>query len=547
MTLNADGAAAARSADDEPLNRETIDAVLDWLCAHDPPLQVMAIDANGMTAPMPPGVPVSPANIPNVAGSALELCMPADLTKVVEAWERARHTGGGQATIRLRSDPERSVILHIVDARHRYGAFLIFLVGTTGEIGAPSAEPLLFRPRSCTMWRNELSVICDVDDATTKILGRSREELIGTRTLDLIHPDDRPLGIANWMEMLARPGLRQHALLRHRRPDGTYVWLETSSDNRLADPSSRLVITQMVDVSDRMEAIEALRANEQLLRRLTETLPIGILQIDAKRRIVHANERLGTIVGITDATTLDEQFALAPEADRTRLDAALDELLGAGVPADFELTVVFPEGHRHCSVALRELTNDDGTVRGAIACVADVTEAAHMREELERRVTFDELTQCYNRSAILERLDSMLLLANHLSGLAVLFLDLDCFKGTNDRFGHAAGDELLRCIGSRLLECMRGSDLVGRLGGDEFLIVCPDVATPEAALEIARRIVTAVAQPATIGTASITPSSSVGIAWTDVPLNPDIFVARADSAMYESKRLASGPVLHHLA
>jgi diguanylate cyclase (GGDEF)-like protein len=192
---------------------------------------------------------------------------------------------------------------------------------------------------------------------------------------------------------------------------------------------------------------------------------------------------------------------------------------------------------------LRELTNDDGTVRGAIACVTDVTEAVEMREELERRVTFDELTHCYNRAAILERLDSILGHASRLSGIAVLFLDLDCFKATNDRFGHAAGDELLRCIGDRLLQSMRGSDLVGRLGGDEFLIVCRDVATPEAALEVAQRIVAAVAQPTTVGTHSITPSSSVGIAWTDAPLNTDAFVAQADAAMYRSKRLATGPVL----
>jgi diguanylate cyclase (GGDEF)-like protein/PAS domain S-box-containing protein len=547
MTLKAEAADAARSADEEHLNRETIDAVLDWLLAHDPPLQVMAIGENGLTVPMPGAVPVSLGNVLDVHGSALELCMPDDLTKVVEAWERTRRTGGGQATIHLRNDPECSVILHIVDARHRYGTFLIFFVGTTGEIGAPSSEPLLFRPRSCTLWRDELSVICDVDDATTKILGRSRAELIGTRTLDLIHPDDRPIGIANWMEMLARPGLRQHALLRHRRADGTYVWLETSSDNRLADPASRLVITQMFDVSDRMEAIEALRANEQLLRRLTETLPIGIVQIDAQRRIVHANERLGTIVGVSAAATIDEQFALAPEAHRARLHAALDALLGQGIPADIELSLDLPEGHRHCSIALRELSNDDGTVRGAIACIADVTEAVHMREELKRRVTFDVLTQCYNRSAILEALEAMLPLAGRLRGIAVLFLDLDCFKATNDRFGHAAGDELLRCIGSRLLQSMRETDLAGRLGGDEFLIVCRDVATPEEALEVARRIVAAVARPASIGADSITPSLSVGIAWTDVPLSADAFVAQADAAMYESKRLASGPVLHRLA
>jgi len=544
MTLQAGVAVPASSADGEPLDRVTLDAVLDWLLAHDPPLQVMAVAENGLTVPMPPDVPVLAANVVEAGSSPLEVCVPADLTIVVDAWERARRTGGGQAAIHLRADPERSVLLHLVDARYRYGVFLAFFVGNVGDVGLHDGEPSLFRPRMCMLWRDELSIVCDVDDAATKVLGRSREELLGTRTLDLLHPDDRPLAIANWMEMLERPDSTQRTLTRHLRGDGVYVWMEATSENRLADPASKRVITQLVDVSDRMDAVEALRASERLLRRLTETLPIGIVQIDAERRIVHVNERLGTIVGVAGAATIDEQFAFAAARDLERFDIALGALLGHGIPADIELALDLPEGRRHCSVALRELSSDSEAVRSAIACVADITEDVRLREELQRRVTFDDLTQCYNRAAILEKLASMLPVVDRLySGIAVLFLDLDGFKETNDRFGHAAGDELLRSIGERLLISVRGSDLVGRLGGDEFLIICRDVATPGAALEMARRIADAVTQAADVGAASITPTSSIGIAWTDVPVDADAFVARADAAMYESKRLGAGPVL----
>jgi diguanylate cyclase (GGDEF)-like protein/PAS domain S-box-containing protein len=544
MTLQAGVADPASSADEEPLDRVTLDAVLDWLLAHDPPLQAMAVAENGLTVPMPPDVPVLAGNVMEAAGYPLAACAPADLTIIVDAWERARRTGGGQAVVHLRSDAERSVLLHFVDARYRYGVFLVFFMGNLGDVGAAGTESSLFRPRMCTLWRDELSVVCDVDDATIKVLGRSRAELLGTRTLDLLHPDDRPLAIANWMEMLERPDSKQRTLARYLRGDGSYVWLESTSDNRLADADSKRVITQMVDVSDRMDAVEALRASERLLRRLTETLPIGIVQIDGERHIVHANERLGAIVGVAAAVTIDEQFAFAAAIDRERFDVALDALLEHGIPADIELALDLPEGRRHCSVALRELSSDRGAVRSAIACVADITEDVRLREELQRRVTFDDLTQCYNRAAILEKLASMLPVVDRLySGIAALFLDLNGFKETNDLFGHAAGDALLRGIGERLLAGVRGNDLVGRLGGDEFLIICRDVATPEAAQEMAGRIADAVAQATDLGTATITPTSSIGVAWTDVPVDPDAFVARADAAMYESKRLGTGPVL----
>jgi PAS domain-containing protein len=80
----------------------------------------------------------------------------------------------------------------------------------------------------------------------------------------------RAPAIANWMEMLARPGFSQRAVMRYRHRDGQYIWFEVEHSNVLNDPAVRLVRSEMVDVSERMDAIEQLRAGEQLLRRLTE-------------------------------------------------------------------------------------------------------------------------------------------------------------------------------------------------------------------------------------------------------------------------------------
>jgi diguanylate cyclase (GGDEF)-like protein/PAS domain S-box-containing protein len=539
-------AGTARSADEEILDRATLDTALDWLLRQPSSPQAMAMNENGLAVAMPSDVPIRTENVLTGYGSVLELCLPADLPNIVEAWERARRTGGAQVAVHLRVAPAIPVVLHFVDARYRYGVYLAFIAGNRNHVSGPENAPSLFRPRWCTWQRDELAVITEIDEATTAILGWERSDLIGKRTLELVHPDDRPLAIANWMQMLARPGFHPRAPFRYRARDGRYVWLESTHDNRLANPQSKHVVSQMLDVSERMDAIEALRENERLLRRLTEALPIGIVQIDAARRIVHANERIDGITGVAGAVTIDEHFAFAAAPDRAAFDAALRLLLERGIGSEVEVTFASPHDRR-CSVSLLALAGDDGTITGAIACLADITEKVRLREELEARATFDQLTRCYNRQAILERLTLVLPSAGGVcGGIAVLFVDLDGFKEINDRLGHAAGDALLGIVGERLGGNARAGDIVGRLGGDEFLVICHNVDTPQHALDIARRTSAAIALPTVLGAESIVPGASIGVVWTDRPLDSDAIVARADAAMYESKRRAAGPVLHAL-
>ncbi len=535
-------AGTARSVDEEILDRATLDTALDWLLRQESPPQAMAMNESGLAVPMPSSVPIRAENVITGFGSILELCMPSDLANVVETWERARRTGGAQVAVHLRVDPEFPVVLHCVDARYRYGVFLAFLAGNRSRLSGPQAVPSLFRPRWCTWHRDELGVILDIDEATTQILGWDRSEVVGKRTLDLLHPDDRPLAIANWMQMLGRAGFHDRAPFRYRCSDDRYVWLESTHDNRLADPACKHVVSQMLDVSERIEATEALRANERLLRRLTEALPIGIVQIDAQRRIVHANERLSAITGVAGAATIGEHFALAEPADRDAFEAALSVLLEHGVPSEVEVTFLRPH-NRRCSVGLLALTSDDGGVTGAIACLADITEKVRLREELEARATFDPLTGCFNRQAILDRLAIELPAAGAgAAGIGLLFVDLDGFKTINDRLGHAAGDALLSIVGERLRDNARAGDAVGRLGGDEFLVIC-HVDSPQSAVNLAGRIAAAIARAVALGAESIVPNASIGVVWTDRPMDADALVARADAAMYESKRSAAGPVL----
>jgi len=192
---------------------------------------------------------------------------------------------------------------------------------------------------------------------------------------------------------------------------------------------------------------------------------------------------------------------------------------------------------------MRALTDDSGTPTGAIVTVADVTESVRMRRELEQRATFDELTRCYNRASILSMLERTL--GEHAQGAAgtgVVFLDLDRFKDLNDRLGHAAGDAYLVDVARRLMASVRGGDVVGRLGGDEFLVVCSGVDSASEAEQIAQRIIDTFAETSVdLGSEHVTPRASVGVAWCQgAGVSADALVARADQAMYEAKRQRLG-------
>jgi diguanylate cyclase (GGDEF)-like protein len=166
----------------------------------------------------------------------------------------------------------------------------------------------------------------------------------------------------------------------------------------------------------------------------------------------------------------------------------------------------------------------------------DMQELLLTRErELERLAYYDELTGLPNRRAVLRQLEALLSRARrHDHALAVLMVDADDFKALNDSHGHAAGDAALRALADRLRDRLRAEDVVGRFGGEEFVIGLPDAGALGAA-GVADDVRTAVAdRPITIAGHELTLTVSVGwAAWDDEDLEQ--LIARADGAMYEAK------------
>jgi diguanylate cyclase (GGDEF)-like protein/PAS domain S-box-containing protein len=520
------------------------DEVLAAFVRQHPDAFMVAISPIGLFTEMPDELRATGLRPIEAEGTALGLAVQEDQAAVLQAWFRVQNEGVANCLFHPLGTPGEVARLHYIDMTHRWGVFIAMVTGLTASAARRTLAAEAVRPRLVSARKDATAKIIGIDPAIEVMLGWTPAELSHMRSLDIVHPDDHQRAIAGWMDMLAAPaGAARRVRLRHLHKDGDVIWLEITNHNNLADPQHPHVLAEMLDISDEMAAQEALRANEQLLRRLTETLPLGVLQVDATRRITYQNERIARTLHTRVGDMLGEdQLRDVVPGDRTAVDEAVDAVLGGAGDRDIEYGLRDnARGLRRIRAALRGLENADHEITGAIISLADVTEDVRLREELHRRATYDALTGCRNRASTIAALDECNE-PGRSRGTAVVFIDLNDFKQVNDRYGHAVGDRLLTYVAGRLRTAVRDGDVVGRFGGDEFVVVCRDVATAAVAQRIGETLLAALdaAGPDLAGI-TLRPQASIGVAWSRPgPAATDVLIARADAAMYEAKKARTG-------
>lgn len=491
-----------------------------------------AVGEDGLFVPLPASLPADGHAVVE-ARAATDIVAPGDREPVIEAWEQVLATGYGCAEVPLPGS-DRPATMHIFDVRAEHGVYVMVLDAgddppPIGPVEGPSTEGMA---KVVRVRKDGVAVLREVDASVEAVLGWTPGELVGRRSLDLIHPDDHELAITAWMDMLSDRGMTTRARLRHLRKDGGWTWMDISNHN-LLDGTAGCVECEMVDVSVEVQAQEALRASEQLLRRLTDSMSVGVFHIDSDRNLLLTNPALHAILGTTPADDLETLAARV--VDPLAVSRAMERVL-SGIDVDVELDVRRPgdDEVRHLMVSSRALSDEEGRVTGAVGCVTDVTESVRLRDELARRATVDDLTGCANRVTVLEALEDAL---GRPVDVAVAFVDVDLFKRVNDDHGHAAGDAVLQAVSARLRSTVRAHDTVGRMGGDEFLMVCIGIAGEDGAAELRQRVQEALRDPVSWNGRRLEVSASIGVAWaaTDDHVDADALVARADADMYARK------------
>ncbi|MCB1255468.1 MAG: diguanylate cyclase [Microthrixaceae bacterium] len=177
------------------------------------------------------------------------------------------------------------------------------------------------------------------------------------------------------------------------------------------------------------------------------------------------------------------------------------------------------------------------SIKGILMSARDVTSRELLTQALAHQAMRDPLTGIFNRRAFGEGLERSLARASRSGDkVALLWLDLDNFKGVNDNHGHAAGDKVLVEVARRLTSIVRAGDIVGRFGGDEFAIVLEPISDVGDARTMAERVLSTVSEPIDVDGIELSCAPSIGLAISDGGNDADQLMARADAAMYKAKR-----------
>ncbi len=300
-------------------------------------------------------------------------------------------------------------------------------------------------------------------------------------------------------------------------------------------------------ISDRLrktllDAVTSARDITFLARRFDAALnnmPHGLCMFDASGRLDVSNRRLEQILGLDSLALergqtvheliqhcVDAGTVLAQSADR--ITEEIERRLTR--KAEGKLVVEIQDG-RTLDFTFQRMHNG-----GSVVLIEDVTERKTAEAKINHLARYDTLTGLPNRTYFRTQMDRTLSARRRTDECALLFIDLDQFKQVNDTLGHPCGDALLCAVAQRLQSLIRASDMVGRFGGDEFVVLQSPIARPEDAASLARRIVTILSEPFDIDGHHIVVGASVGIAVAPGDgTDADLLLRNADMALYRAK------------
>ncbi|QDZ30024.1 PAS domain S-box protein [Noviherbaspirillum sp. UKPF54] len=383
-----------------------------------------------------------------------------------------------------------------------------------------------------------------VNRKMTEIIGYSGEELTSRNVQDITHPDDIEIGREPYRKLLR--GETDSILIekRYRCRNGDTIWVDASiSCVRDKNGEAAYAIAVIEDISARKAAEAAVLKSKQDLDVALEGADVHLWHLDCESRTLQYLDKLPAALGLVQdevRNDIDFWLALIPPDDREQLAKLVHEVRhGSRDAVETELRMRTRDGQwKWMLVRARVLErNANGTPRHVTGTCLDITERKQSEQEMLQLAQHDTLTGLPNR-ALSYAFGERTLASARRDGLqsAVLFVDLDRFKPINDTYGHDAGDAVLREVARRLRGCVRADDMVGRLGGDEFLLVLGDVDGPRGAGRVAAQCIAALGQPCPYKELQLQVSSSIGIAMFPAD-GDDIFtLARnADAAMYHAK------------
>jgi diguanylate cyclase (GGDEF)-like protein/PAS domain S-box-containing protein len=386
--------------------------------------------------------------------------------------------------------------------------------------------------------------VLEVNEAAVEVLGAPRRELVGRSVHDLPvrWVTDDGLAVAGGAVFAVRPGAPGEAFAVGVLPqDGGLRWVQAMTRAVPGADGRPELVTTLADVTGPREIRAALARSETQFRLAMENAPIGMVLCDAQWRLVEVNTAFAQMLGTQPEVLLGRDLStLSHPGDRASERAAVQRVLaGEGSRFTLEKRYLRADGQTIWTVLDAVLVRGpSGEPDQFVAQVRDSTESRLQSEMLAHRAAHDPLTGLANRAVMQETLAAALAEPGASGRVAVLVLDLDEFKEINDRFGHAAGDEVLVHVAGVLRAASGGRGTASRLGGDEFVVVVHDPDAGRAVFEIASAVHHGLANPVRSQRRRFPVRASLGVAVVDDALlaaGAAAVLAAADAALYRAK------------
>jgi diguanylate cyclase (GGDEF)-like protein/PAS domain S-box-containing protein len=396
-------------------------------------------------------------------------------------------------------------------------------------------------------WSSDFT-ITRFNHAFEYLSGMKAEDVLGKK-LEILFPQESKEESISKIRMALAGEFWESVEIPILRKDGTVRTALWNSANIYGADGKTLVATiaQGYDITERKKAEQALLESEERYRFIADHTADHIWTMDLSLRFIYSSPAVIKILGYTVAElmaqTIDQFFS--PESLVMAGKLIVEELeIDKDQNADPNRIRMFQSEHYRKNGTLVWLESSLTFIRdasmkpiGILGVSRDITERKKAEEQIQYLATHDLLTDLPGLRLAKDRLSVALNMARrYKKAVAVMFIDLDGFKAVNDTLGHDAGDYVLQQVAQRMLSCVRETDTVARVGGDEFLIIATEINAPENATQIAEKVIHLVSQPVTFKGKQAVVGTSIGIAlFPDHGEDMDQLIKQADEAMYRVK------------
>ncbi len=374
--------------------------------------------------------------------------------------------------------------------------------------------------------------IVRVNSMWERLLGYTRSEMEGQSFVDFIHPDDVLRTHTEYNRVKVNGHSTETFENRYRHKNGQYRLLSWSS---VVSKSEGLVYAIATDITEKRQSEDKLLEAATILSSTIE----GVMVTDTAATILEVNNAFTQITGYSEAEVIGKNVNILQSGlhDDDFYEDMWSQIKTKGawqgeIWNQRKDGRVFPE-----ILSISSILDEHGKPDRYVGVFSDISEITKHQQRLDFLAHYDELTNLPNRRLFENLLGKSINRCQHYNqSLALIYIDLDRFKHINDSMGHTAGDTVLVQTAKRLSQCLRESDTVARISGDEFVVIVEDIDSTERAATIANSILSTFNQPFTVNELEIYFTASMGITlYPQDGEDASVLMSNADAAMYQAK------------